>query len=599
VNEHPPVAGFTGIPTTGTVPLPVQFTDSSTGVINGYAWDFGDTGTSTVKNPSYEYMKAGTYTVNLTVTGPGGTNISTQSDYITVNELPPVAGFSGTPTTGTVPLMVTFTDSSTGVINRYTWDFGDTGTSTDKNPQHQYTKAGIYTVNLIVTGPGGSDSKTQTVTVNEVPPVAGFNTDPSPATGTVPLTVTFTDTSTGTSTAWDWDFGDGSLHSTLKNPPAHVYTMTGTYTATLTVINNGGSSSETATITVNQVQPPTVTVIIPNSGLNTSTISILKLEGTGFLSGAVVKLNRTGYSDIIGTSITVVSPTQITCTFDLTGKISGPWNVAVINPDGKSGILTNGFTITAPVPPVAGFSGTPRMGPAPLTVSFHDESTGTITSYLWNFGDGSTSTERNPSHQYTAAGTFMVKLTVTGPAGSNTKTQNKYITVSKSAAVPAAVFSGFPRAGAAPLTVSFTDESTGTITSYLWNFGDGSTSIEKNPSHQYNTAGAYTVKLTVTGPGGSSAKTQTNYITVTNPLALKADFTANKTSGSKPLTVQFTDSSSGSIDAYLWNFGDGSISTGKNPIHVYSKTGKYTVQLTVSNTGGSNTMTKKNYINVN
>jgi hypothetical protein len=114
------------------------------------------------------------------------------------------------------------------------------------------------------------------------------------------------------------------------------------------VINVDGQSGVLANGFTIINPPPTVTSIIPATGLNTTTISITNLAGTNFLSGATVKLNRTGYADIAGTSVTVVSPTQITCTFDLTGKTAGLWNVAVTNFDGQSGVLANGFTITAP-----------------------------------------------------------------------------------------------------------------------------------------------------------------------------------------------------------------------------------------------------------
>ncbi len=148
-----------------------------------------------------------------------------------------------------------------------------------------------------------------------------------------------------------------------------------------------------------------------------------------------------------------------------------------------------------------------------MNVAFTDASTGVITSYLWTFGDGTTSTEQNPSHLYAASGTYTVKLKVTGPGGSNTITRQKYITVSKVAA-PAAWFSGTPTTGTAPLNVAFTDESTGAITSYLWNFGDTATSNLQSPSHLYATAGTYTVRLTVTGPGGSNTITRQKYIAV-------------------------------------------------------------------------------------
>ena len=170
-----PVASFVGTPVSGTVPLTVVFTDSSSGTsITKRRWDFGDGNISSYNaatNPTHVYSSAGTYSVNLTVTNASGSNSLLRSNYITVNERPPVSGFSGTPTTGTIPLTVTFTDGSTGVITGYAWNFGDKATSTDQNPSHQYTKAGTYTVNLTVTGPGGTNTSTKSnyVTVREFP----------------------------------------------------------------------------------------------------------------------------------------------------------------------------------------------------------------------------------------------------------------------------------------------------------------------------------------------------------------------------------------------------------------------------------------------
>ncbi len=164
--------------------------------------------------------------------------------------------------------------------------------------------------------------------------------------------------------------------------------------------------------------------------------------------------------------------------------------------------------------PVAAFSGIPTSGPKPLNVTFSDASTGNITSYAWNFGDGMTSSLRNPSHEYTAVGSYTVTLTVTDPDKSDVRTNTNYIRVSESP--PSAAFSGTPVSGQKPLNVAFTDSSTGVITTYAWDFGDRNTSVLRNPSHLYTTAGSYVVNLTVTGPGGSDFETKTNYILVTN-----------------------------------------------------------------------------------
>ena len=170
-----PVANFSGTPLTGTVPLEVSFTDSSTGEVNSWLWDFDNDGTedSTNQNPTHTYTNPGMYTVTLEVSGPDGTDTETKTNYITVTEVPvpPVANFSGTPLTGTVPLEVSFTDSSTGEIDSWSWSFGDGGTSTDQNPTHTYDSFGTYTVTLEVTGSGGSDISIRTnyITVTDEP----------------------------------------------------------------------------------------------------------------------------------------------------------------------------------------------------------------------------------------------------------------------------------------------------------------------------------------------------------------------------------------------------------------------------------------------
>jgi PKD repeat protein len=162
--------------------------------------------------------------------------------------------------------------------------------------------------------------------------------------------------------------------------------------------------------------------------------------------------------------------------------------------------------------PVAQFTASPLSGVAPLLVTFTDTSTGTITGWSWDFGDGATSDAQNPTHTYNNAGSYTARLTVTGPDGSDTKTQS--ITVSAPTPAPVARFSASPLSGVAPLLVTFTDTSTGTITGWSWDFGDGATSTVKSPTHTYNKAGSYTARLTVTGPGGSDTQTRRNYVRV-------------------------------------------------------------------------------------
>jgi len=159
--------------------------------------------------------------------------------------------------------------------------------------------------------------------------------------------------------------------------------------------------------------------------------------------------------------------------------------------------------VIVPTWPHADFIGTPLTGNAPLTVWFTDLSTGTITAWAWDFGDGGTSTQRNPVHTYQKQGTYKVRLTVSGPAGSNTLTKPSYIKVKKSINKPVARFEQDVCSGKAPLTVRFTDRSLNDPTDYLWEFGDRSTSHDKNPSHIYTRSGFYLVRLTVSNSKGS------------------------------------------------------------------------------------------------
>jgi PKD repeat protein len=167
---------------------------------------------------------------------------------------------------------------------------------------------------------------------------------------------------------------------------------------------------------------------------------------------------------------------------------------------------------TAPQPPAALFSGSPRQGEVPLMVQFSDLSTGTPDSWLWNFGDGFTATEENPAHQYTTTGVYTVSLTVKNDAGTASTTETNYIAAGL---LPTALFQSVPKEGAAPLLVQFNDLSTGAPAAWDWNFGDGFGSSEKNPSHLYLEPGNYTVRLMVTNSYGSNTRIQMSDIRVT------------------------------------------------------------------------------------
>ncbi len=163
-----PTASFTAMPTTGSVPLAVDFTDTSTGGPTSWAWTFGDGGTSTAQSPSHTYTSTGTFTASLTATNGQGSTSTTRTITVT-QPTAPTASFTATPTTGSVPLAVDFTDTSTGGPTSWAWNFGDGGTSTAQSPSHTYTSTGTFTASLTATNGQGSTSTTRTITVNEAP----------------------------------------------------------------------------------------------------------------------------------------------------------------------------------------------------------------------------------------------------------------------------------------------------------------------------------------------------------------------------------------------------------------------------------------------
>ena len=194
---------------------------------------------------------------------------------------------------------------------------------------------------------------------------------------------------------------------------------------------------------------------------------------------------------------------------------------------------------------------------------------------------------------------FTSRFNVSNSAGSDTLTRIDYINVTSTAIPPTANFTGTPTSGVAPLTVQFTDLSTGSPTSWNWSFGDGNFSNLQSPPHIYAFPGLFNVSLNVSNSAGSNTLTRIDYINVTGTaIPPTANFTGTPTSGVAPLTVQFTDLSTGSPTNWNWSFGDGNFSNLQSPPHIYAFPGLFSVTLNVSNSAGNNSFTRTNYITV-
>ncbi len=207
-----------------------------------------------------------------------------------------------------------------------------------------------------------------------------------------------------------------------------------------------------------------------------------------------------------------------------------------------------------------------------LAVQFTNGSTGQITQYIWDFGDGTSSSEQNPSHTYQVGGSYTVNLTVTDTLGRSS-IYSAAVTVSEP------VSAGFTP-NVSGLSVQFINQSTGPVTGYSWDFGDGTGANEQNPTHTYNAGGTYNVTLTVSDANGRTSIT-------TQPVAVAAPIQAAFSPSASGLTVQFVNQSTGPVTGYAWDFGDGGSSNEQNPTHTYVAGGTYDVTLLVSDAGGN------------
>ena len=241
----PPVAAFTPSQTSICENDCINFTDNSTNTPTTWAWDFGNTQTSAVQNPTNIcYATAGVYTVSLTVTNANGSNTTTQNITVSACSSPPVSAFTPSQSNLCTNDCISFADNSTGNPTTWAWDFGNSQTSTAQNPTGIcYNTNGSYTVSLTVTNSVGSNTSTQTITVaNCSPPIADFSiVSDSICEGDC---IIITDLSTNEPTTWDWTFGGGTPATSSDQDPGPIcFDAAGDYTIDLTVTNAFGTNS--------------------------------------------------------------------------------------------------------------------------------------------------------------------------------------------------------------------------------------------------------------------------------------------------------------------------------------------------------------------
>jgi PKD repeat protein len=574
-------------PMSGTAPLTVNFTSTVTGGTLPYtwAWDFGDGGAGTTQNPQYVYGAPGSYMVNLLVVDANGlTGVDTVGPIVV--SLP--VQINANQTCGEAYLNVCFSATPGGTPPySYTWDFGDgtfpTPNVNDPLPCHTFTTPNTYylvTCHVVdADGNTGVGSIEITTTPLTVTPCV------TPTNGPAPLLVQFNSGCGMVSGgmpgySYVWDFGDGSALC-YDWATQHGYNDPGTYHVTLTVTDS--------------CEPPTVVTdthlvikVVPGALAGTATVD--KLCGPSgttacFAGTAIGGTPPYTYSWNYGDG-SPVQTGQAPCHIY---AAAGNYTVAMTVTDAAAHTSVDSHIIVSITDPLSVVTSVSRTnGYAPFTAYFTSSVTGGTSpfTYLWDFGDGTTDTVVNPVHIF-QPGYYTVKLTVTDgctPAATASNDSIKIVVypvnVTAAANLPC---------GVAPLNVIFTGDAVGGKPpfTWAWDFGDGGTSVQQNPSHSYLAVGNYTAHVTATDSLGVSGTTSVDVKVLTALNVTVQGLPA--TVGPAPLTVDVSGIATGGLPPYTydWDFADGSQhSLSPADQHTWATAGLYNVVLTVSDSCG-------------
>jgi gliding motility-associated-like protein len=559
-----PVPLFTANPRVVCAFNPVNFTDLSTGTIDGWHWIFGDGATSDLPNPIHAYEDTGFFDITLIVSNNGCKDTLKLLDYIHVT--PPIAIFNITKNCNQHYIR-TFTNTSLGA-DTWVWNFGD-GTPTEStiySPVHTYTAIGAYPVTLTVHNnvTGCDHLKTATVVIAEEYALFSASLlELCKNTSTV-----FTATSAHAVpdiVSYDWDFGDTTPHGSGASI-SHVYTQAGLYTVTLIITDINGCKDTLPKIDYIRVNGPTANFIpsLPGTCLNSAITFTDQSVGDG---NHPITEWTWNYGDLITQTYTAPP-------FSHTYSNTGVYDVTLVVKDSygctDEKVKPSVLTISKPK---ADFFTLDTLSCPNKPILFGNSSTGPGLIYDWDFGDTSPiDHSQTPTHFYVNEGIYTVRLTVKDIYGCVHDTIKTAYVIIKA---PIANFSVMDSVTTCPpLDGRFTNLSQ-YYQLYSWDFGDGSAPITNtlNPTHFYNFAGIYTAKLTVSSIGGC-VSVKTKDMVVRGP---QGSFTYDPKIGCKPLTVNFVATTIDNV-SFTWDFGDGNVienSTDSLQIHIYDSIKEY------------------------
>jgi len=498
--------------------------------IQYYYWSFGDGKIDTTENPGYKYKNPGEYLVSLSVMDSTGNCFDYSEQWLTVGTVNLKAGFEQKVDVTTKK--VTFSNTTKGAVGFQFWDFGDGDFSLVANPTHTYEIAGMYEVNLIVSDPSLSyfDVVTKEIQVGKIDCSAKFSAFVDRKT----KKVSFINEAQGSTSLYYWEFGDGG-YSTDKSP-VYKYPAAGSYTASLVAANNNGCmdfyetevlveglNNDVVAAFQTQIKPDSLKVIFNNKSMGRiksyswnfgdgSDMSKLKnptkvYSRPGVYNVCMMAVDSFGLSDLHCTEVKIAKTTDMK---DLC-KAKFIYTVDSIN----------------------------------KTVKLVDKSEGKPTAWNWSLGNGLTASTQNATATYSAAGFYMINLTIT--SATCTAEAYQYVNVAKG---NQGIQGGFvskkqpeTNTKGKGYPVDLVGATFGAAAVYVWDFGDGvKDSTTTTPNHVYANPGTYNVCLTVKDPATKNTQTTCNtvVITATNIYDRFADANNNISVYPNPMTLQTT-----------------------------------------------------------
>jgi PKD repeat protein len=476
-----------------------------------------------------------------------------------------------------------FMDNSTGNPSNWYWNFGDGGNSTEQNPYHQYAANGWYSVTLTIANPSTGCTSAYTADVYANDSTGGgcqayYTYYADSANSNM---VHFFDQSQGNILYWSWNFGDpgsGANNTSGLQNASHIFTGPGTYSVCLTI--QGADSTCFDTYCQN---------IVINGGGGCQAYFYMYPDSLNnppytynFIDQSSGNISTWTWSFGDGTTQTIAFPANP----NVTHSYAQPGNYGVCLM--IQGIDSTCFDYHCDTLFVGSGGGCQAdftyYSAGTNTIQFLNYSTGTNGPWYWTFGDGGTSTLRDPFHTYPAPGYYFATLTI-GALGTNcydTAGLTVYVNDSTGGGCQAA-FAVVPDSmNMPPYSYHFIDQSSGNIAYWFWSFGDGQSSSEQSPYHTYQQPGVYSVCLSVIGADSTCYDIACDSLLVGNATGCQAMFTYTINPATGNNAVQFSDQSTGNPVSWLWYFGDSTYSTAQNPFHFYPGPGTYYACLTIT-----------------